>query len=92
MKVLDMPKHEKKVAVFVVLLDNGRIIEINAETYEFVVDADETPLIYRFIRNRKPVADIEGIRVKLIIDADAVNVEAAIEAIQFKRRNRKRAT
>ncbi|NBW41770.1 hypothetical protein EBR25_12325 [bacterium] len=91
MKVLTMPKPERKTTLFVVLLDNGRTIEINAESYEFVVDADETPLIYRFLKGRKPVADVEGARVRLVIDSEAADVEQAIEAIQFKKRNRRRA-
>jgi len=89
-KVLSMPKQDKKTTLFVVLLDNGRTIEITAESYEFVVDADETPLIYRFLKGRKPVADVEGARVRLVIDSEAADVEQAIEAIQFKKRNRRR--
>ena len=91
MKVLALPKQEKKTTNFVVLLDNGRTIEINAESYEFVVDADETPLIYRFMKGRRPVADVEGARVRLVMDADSVDIEQAIEAIQFKKRNRRRS-
>lgn len=90
MKVLALPKQEKRTTNFIVLLDNGRTIEITAESYEFVVDADETPLIYRFLKGRKPVADIEGGRVRLVIDSEAADVEQAIEAIQFKKRNRRR--
>lgn len=89
MKIVDLPK-DKKIVDYCILLKNGKTVEVKAETYEVISDLDGNSLTYRFFRMRRPVLEIEAIQVELIMDASAVDIERAVSASTFKKRNRKR--
>ena len=89
MKIVEIPK-DKKIVDYCILLKNGKVIDVKAETYEIIADLDGNSLTYRFFRMRRPVLELEAIQIDLIMDASAVDVTAAISAATFKRRNRRK--
>lgn len=88
MKIIEMPKNEKKISEYLLLLKNSKTFEVRAETYEIIHDEEGNALIYRFLRMRKPVLEIEAIKIDLIVDKTAVDVDSAVSAVLFKKRNR----
>ena len=91
MRVLEMPKSEKKVNDYVVLLKNGKTVDISSEIYDIVTDDDGIPFLYRFYKAKHAVLEIEARIVEMVADKSAVNVEAAIQAIRYRPRKKKQA-
>lgn len=89
MKTLPLPKIERKVNDYVILLKNGKTIEVPAEAYDVVADEEGTPCLYRFYRTRVTVLELEARGVEAIAEANSVNVTAVISAIRHKPRSRK---
>ena len=89
MKIIELPKNEKKISDYLVLLKNGKTFDVKAETYEIIHDEEGNALIYRFSRMRRPVLEIEAVKIDLIVDRIAVDVNSAVTAVLFKKRNRR---
>lgn len=89
MRVLDLPKPEKKLSDYVILLKNGKTIDVKAEVYDVVTDDEGNGLLYRFYRSKHAVLEIECIKVDMVADKSAVDVDAAITALLYKPRRRK---
>jgi hypothetical protein len=89
MKVLDLPKAEKRLSDYVILLRNGKTIEVKAEVYDVVTDDDGNGLLYRFYKAKHAVLELECVAVHMVADKDSVDVDAAITALLFKPRRKK---
>lgn len=89
MKTLPLPKLERKVNDYVILLRNGKTIQVAAETYDIVVDDEGSPCLYRFYRTKVTVLELEARGVEAIAEANSVDVTAVVAAIRHKPRKRK---
>lgn len=89
MRVLDLPKAEKRLNNYIILLKNGKTIDVTAEIYDVVTDDDGNGLFYRFYKTKQPVLEIECVKIEMVADKSAVDVEAAIAAILYKPRKRR---
>jgi hypothetical protein len=89
MKTLPLPKIERKVNDYVILLRNGKTIQVVAEVYDIVVDDEGSPCLYRFYRNKITVLELEARGVEAIAESNSVDVTAVIAAVRHKPRKRK---
>lgn len=89
MKTLPLPKIEKKINDYVILLKNGKTIGVSAESYDIIADDEGTPYLYRFYRARVTTLELEARNIEAIAEANSVDVSAVISAIRHKPRKRK---
>lgn len=89
MKTLPLPKIERKVNDYVILLKNGKTINAAAEAYDIVADDEGAPYLYRFYRTKITVLELEARNVEAIAESNCIDVSAVISAIRHKPRKRK---
>lgn len=89
MKTLPLPKIEKKVNDYVILLKNGKTFNVSAESYDIIADDEGTPYLYRFYRARVTTLELEARNIELIAESNSVDVTAIISAVRHKPRRRK---
>lgn len=89
MKTLPLPKIERKVNDYVILLRNGKTIQVAAEAYDIVADDEGSPCLYRFYRTKITVLELEARGVEAIAESNSIDVSAVISAIRHKPRKRK---
>ena len=89
MKTLPLPKIERKVNDYVILLKNGKTIQVVAENYDIVADDEGCPYLYRFYKTKVIVLELEARGVEAIAEANSVDVSAVVAAIRHKPRSRK---
>jgi len=89
MKTLPISKIERKVNDYVILLRNGKTIQLAAEAYDIVADDEGSPCLYRFYRAKITVLELEARGVEAIAEANSVDVMAIVAAIRHKPRRRK---
>lgn len=89
MKTLPLPKIERKVNDYVILLRNGKTINVAAEVYDIVADDEGSPCLYRFYRTKITVLELEARGVEAIAESNSIDVSAVISAIRHKPRKRK---
>ena len=89
MRTLPLPKIDKKVNDYVVLLKNGKTINLNAESYDIITDDDGAAVLYRFYRNKITTLELEARNIEAIAESNCVDVSAVFTAIRYKPRKRK---
>lgn len=88
MKTLALPKIERKVNDYVILLKNGKTIKVCAEAYDIVADDEGCPYLYRFYRTKIIVLELEARNIEAIAEANSIDVASVISAIRHKPRKR----
>lgn len=89
--VCPLPKKQSSLNTYVVLLKNGKTLEIVAELFDNLFAGDDyIPVLYRFYRNKRIIFEIEASDVRMIADKNEVNVEQAIIALKYKHYRRKK--
>ncbi len=89
--VTTLPKKAITLNTYVVLLKNGKTLEVVAELFDNLFAGDDyVPVLYRFYRNKRVIFEIEASDVRLIADKNEVNVEQAITALKYKHYRRKK--
>ena len=90
MKLAEMPK-QTKLNTYVVLLKNGKTLEITAELFDTLfAGEDYTPVLYRFYRSKRIILELEASDIKMIADKNDVDVEQIVTAVKYKLYRRKR--
>jgi len=89
MRTLPLPKIEKKVNDYVILLKNGKTINVSAENYDIIADDEGTAYLYRFYRGKIVALELEARNIEAIAESNSVDVSAVITAIRHKPRRRK---
>jgi hypothetical protein len=90
MNVAELPK-QTKLTEYVVLLKNGKTLEITAEVFDtLLAGEDYVPVLYRFYRSKKIILELEASDIKMIADKNEVNIEQLIAAVKYKLYRRKR--
>lgn len=89
MKTLPLAKIERRVNDYVILLKNGKTIQVPAEAYDIIADEEGSPCLYRFYRTKVTVLELEARGIEAIAESNSVDVSAVISAIRHKPRNRK---
>lgn len=78
---------------YAVLLTNGEVVDISCHLYEDVATEDGETIAYRFLKDKRVIAELEGSAVRAIISKTDVNHEAVIKALKkAKPRKRVRVT
>lgn len=91
MEVCPLPKKTAGLSTYVVLLKNGKTLEVIAELFDNLFAGDDyMPVLYRFYRNKRVIFEIEAADVRMIADKNDVNVEQAITALKYKHYRRKK--
>lgn len=91
MEVCPLPKKNIGLNTYVVLLKNGKTLEIVAELFDNLFAGDDyMPVLYRFYRNKRIILEIEANDVRMIADKNDVSVEQAIAALKYKHYRRKK--
>lgn len=89
--IRQLPKQQAILNTYVVLLKNGKTLEIVAELFDNLFAGDDyIPVLYRFYRNKRIIFEIEASDVRMIADKNEVNVEQAITALKYKHYRRKK--
>jgi hypothetical protein len=89
--VTTLPKKAITLNTYVVLLKNGKTLEVVAELFDNLFAGDDyVPVLYRFYRNKRVIFEIEASDVRMIADKNEVNVEQAITALKYKHYRRKK--
>lgn len=88
--VAPLPK-KTSLNTYVVLLKNGKTLEVVAELFDNLFAGDDyIPVLYRFYRNKRVIFEIEAGDVRMIADKHEVDVEKAITALKYKHYRRKK--
>lgn len=91
MEVHKLPKTNNPLNTYVVLLKNGKTLQIVAELFDnLFAGEDYMPVLYRFYRNKRIIFEIEANDVRMIADKNEVDVEQAITALKYKHYKRKK--
>lgn len=91
MEVHTLPKKTPIMNTYVVLLKNGKTLQIVAELFDnLFAGEDYMPVLYRFYRNKRIIFEIEAGDVRMIADKHEVDVEQAITALKYKHYKRKK--
>ena len=89
--VSTLPKKQNSLNTYVVLLKNGKTLEVVAELFDNLFAGDDyIPVLYRFYRNKRVIFEVEASDVRMIADKNEVNVEQAIIAMKYKHYRRKK--
>lgn len=89
--VCPLPKKTAALNTYVVLLKNGKTLEIVSELFDNLFAGDDyIPVLYRFYRNKRVIFEIEASDVRMIADKNEVDVEQAISALKYKHYRRKK--
>ena len=91
MQVCPLPKKAVSLNTYVVLLKNGKTLEVTADLFDNLFAGDDyMPVLYRFYRNKRIILEIEANDVRMIADKNDVGVEQAIAALKYKHYRRKK--
>jgi len=91
MEVCPLPKKAASLNTYVVLLKNGKTLEVTADLFDNLFAGDDyMPVLYRFYRNKRIILEIEANDVRMIADKNDVGVEQAIAALKYKHYRRKK--
>lgn len=91
MEVHKIPKVSNPLNTYVVLLKNGKTLQVVAELFDnLFAGEDYMPVLYRFYRNKRIIFEIEANDVRMIADKNEVDVEQAINALKYKHYKRKK--
>jgi len=91
MQVCPLPKKAASLNTYVVLLKNGKTLEVTADLFDNLFAGDDyMPVLYRFYRNKRIILEIEAGDVRMIADKNDVGVEQAIAALKYKHYRRKK--
>jgi hypothetical protein len=91
MEVCPLPKKAASLNTYVVLLKNGKTLEVTADLFDNLFAGDDyMPVLYRFYRNKRIILEIEAGDVRMIADKNDVGVEQAIAALKYKHYRRKK--
>ena len=91
MEIKPLPKTQSNLSTYVVLLKNGKSLQVVAETFDnLFAGEDYMPVLYRFYRNKRIIFEVEANDVRMIADKNDVDVEQAITALKYKHYRRKR--
>jgi hypothetical protein len=89
MKLAELPK-QTKLNTYVVLLKNGKTLEIDAELFDTLfAGEDYTPVLYRFYRSKRIILELEATDIKMIADKNDVDIEQVVNAVKYKQFRRK---
>ncbi len=92
MEIRALPKVDKKLSTYVILLKNGKSLQVVAEMFDnLFAGEDYMPVLYRFYKNKRIIFEVEAGEVRMIADKHDVDVEQAITAIKYKHYRRKRS-
>lgn len=92
MEVRTLPKADKNISTYIILLKNGKTLQIVAELFDNLFAGDDyVPVLYRFYRNKRIIFEVEANDVRMIADKHEVDVEQAISALKYKHYRRKRS-
>jgi len=76
---------------YVVLLKNGKTLEVVAELFDNLFAGDDyIPVLYRFYRSKRVIFEVEASDVRMIADKNDVDVDQAITALKYKHYRRKK--
>lgn len=88
MRTLPLPKIERKVNDYVILLRNGKTINVVAEAYDIVADDEGCPYLYRFYRAKIIVLELEARNIEAVAESNSIDVAAVISAVRYKPRRK----
>jgi hypothetical protein len=86
-----LPK-QTKLNNYVVLLRNGKTLEITAELFDTLfAGEDYTPVLYRFYRAKRIILELDADDIKMIADKNDVEIDQVITAVKYKHYRRKKS-
>lgn len=89
--VTRLPKKVTPLNTYVVLLKNGKTLEVVAELFDNLFAGDDyIPVLYRFYRSKRVIFEVEASDVRMIADKNDVDVDQAITALKYKHYRRKK--
>lgn len=69
-----------------VILENGEKVPVRADTFASLADEEGNAIQVILYKKGKPVAQFPGHLVKAVLSAEAVDVDAAVAAMNKRRR------